>query len=133
MDTTTITLNTEERVLLLTLLHAETLAAVHGIVDNQALNSVQKTHNIINQLDFCFQLRTALWNCNPDGGGQLALNDLARQVLERLVETAQEDHLTSDVVLILRRVRREILLKLSNYAGFMTSADAAAPGVLKTN
>lgn len=148
-----LTLTADERLVLLTLLQAETLGAVHAIVTAPQLSSLQKTTNIINQLDFCFQLRVSLWNCMPDDveeplvtgadltlrpqapvrQGEIIITDVERQVLERLVETANEDNLTADVICTLRGVRRGLLLKLSSAFGFLTSTEAAAPGASKTS
>ena len=130
---TTIALNADEQFLLLYLLHAETVATVHAVVTAAQLNPVQKTGNIINQMDFCFQLRTDLRNVKPEPLGDLQIGEAQREVLKRLVEGAQENIMTADQVLMLRQYRRDLLLKLGDSAGFLTSADAAVPGGLKFN
>lgn len=144
-----ISINSEERFVLLGLLHAETVGAVHAVVTAPHLTALQKTTNIIDELDFCFQLRSKLWDCLPTreeallvgydlvlsrvppSTGELLLTDTQRLVLGKLIETANEDNLATDVVCALRHCRRQLVLKLSGDVGLMASMEAASPGATK--
>lgn len=128
---TSFPLNADQRLLLLYLLHAETVASVHSTVTAPNLQPAQKTAHIINQMDFCWALRIALWSLNPEPVDELTINDTQRQVLERILEEVEEQNMTADMILLFRAHRRELLLKLGAGVGFLTSAEAAAPGALK--
>lgn len=128
---TSFTVTADQRLLLLYLLHAETVAAVHAVVTAPNMNAPQKTTHIINQMDFVFSLRIRLWELDPDPVDELFIGDMQRQVLERILEGVEESNMTADMILLYRAHRRELLLKLSPAVGFLTSAEAAAPGALK--
>lgn len=152
---TLINVGYDEWVVLLALIQSETMGAVHAVVTAPQLTPVQKTQNIIQQLDFCFQMRTALWlsgcctnefcrerienwqctecpHCgHPAHPGDLILGDMARQIFEKLVDGANESLYTPDIVLLLRNHKRNMLLKFGTAAGLFMSAEAAAPGALK--
>ncbi len=122
----TITLTDDERSVLFLLLHAETVSAVHAIVTAH-IPPPDKTNSIINQMDFAFQLRAVIWAATAPNN-QMTIGELPRQVLERLVEQAQEDLMATDVVLMYRQTKQNLLLKLNSGAGFISTLERATHG-----
>lgn len=118
----TISINEEERNILLLLVHTESISAVHSIVTAHMAPEA-KTQAIISQMDFICQLRVLLWAAVAPNN-QITIGELPRQVLERLVEEAPEANMGSDVLLMFRRVKTGLLSKLDSGAGFMHSLES---------